>query len=41
MSVKFFLKSNGVKSNHKNMMKSNGRIPSYNESESEGTCFSC
>ena len=36
---KKFLKSDGVKSNYKNMMKSNGGIPSYHESEIEGTCF--
>ena len=34
-----FLKSGGVKSNHKNMMLHNGGIPSYHESENEGTCF--
>ena len=39
VSKKMFLKSGGVKSNHKNMMLHNGRIPSYHESENEGTCF--
>ena len=34
-----FLKSGGVKSNHENMMKSNGGIPSHHVSEKEGTCF--
>ena len=34
-----FLKSGGIKSNHENMMKSNGGIPSHHVSEKEGTCF--
>ena len=34
-----FLKSDGVKSNDENMMKSNDGIPSPQWSESEGMCF--
>ena len=34
-----FLKSEGVKSNDENMMKSNDGIPSPHASENEGTCF--
>ena len=34
-----FLKSEGVKSNDENMMKSNDVIPSPHASENEGTCF--
>ena len=34
-----FLKSDSVKSNEKNMMKSNDRIPSPHGSESEGMCL--
>ena len=40
VSKKTFLKSNAVKGNLKNMMKSNGGIQLYHESENEGTCFS-
>ena len=36
---KGFWRVTAKKSNHKNMMKSNGGIPSYHESENEGTCF--
>ena len=39
VSLDKFLKSDGVKSNDKNMMKSNDRIPSHHGSENEGTCF--
>ena len=43
--IKFFnsvskKKFDGVKSNCKNMLKSNGGIPSYRESQIEGRCFS-
>ena len=34
-----FLKSDGMKSIHKNMMKSNGGILSYHGSENEGMRF--
>ena len=34
-----FLKSDGVKSNDKNMIKSNDGIPSHHGSENESTCF--
>ena len=34
-----FLKSEGVKSNDENMMKSNDGIPSPHGSENEGMCF--
>ena len=36
---KKFLKSEGVKSNDENMMKSNDGIPSHYGSENKGTCF--
>ena len=36
---KKFLKSEGVKSNDENMMKSNDGIPSPHGSENEGMCF--
>ena len=39
LSKKKFLKSDGLKSNHKNMMKSNDRTPSHHGSENRGTCF--
>ena len=34
-----FLKSDGLKSNDENMMKSNDGIPSPHGSENEGRCF--
>ena len=34
-----FLKSDGIKSNDENMMKSNDEIPSPHGSENEGMCF--
>ena len=34
-----FLKSDGVKSNDENMMKSNDGIPSHHESKKVGTSF--
>ena len=34
------VKSDGVKRNHENKMKSNDGIPSHHGSENEGTCFS-
>ena len=34
-----FLKSDGVKINHKNLMKSIDGIPSPHGRENEGTCF--
>ena len=39
ISQEMFLKSDGVKRNHENMMKSNDVIPSHHGSENEGTCF--
>ena len=38
-SAKKFLKSEGVKSNDENVMKSNDGIPSHYGSENKGTCF--
>ena len=39
ISKEMLLKSDGVKSNHENMMKSNDKIPCHHGSENEGTCF--
>ena len=39
VSEEKFLKSDCLKRNHKNMMKSNDGIPFYHGSENEGTCF--
>ena len=39
ISQEMFLKSDGVKRNHENMMKSNDGIPSHHGSKNEIACF--
>ena len=39
VSKEKFLKTDGVKHNQENVMKSNDGIPSHHGSDNEGTCF--